>query len=369
MSGYDLADTIDNLGHAFEEFKAGHDARMTDVEKKVGRPLFGVETAAGPSTAERKALDRYLRRGDDTELKAMSVGSDADGGYAVTPALGPDILRVLRDVSPFHGLAGTVTISTDRYSLIQDRGTTAAGAGWVSETAARPATSAPQISVLDIPVREEYAMPELTQQLVDDNQFNLSEWLVNRVGEAFAEQEADAFYNGTGVSTPRGFMNYPTAAVADGTRAWGTLQHVATGVSGGFSATTPWAIFVDMIATLRPQYRQRATWLMSRATFAAVSKFVDTTNRPVVQPNVQAGQPMTIFGFPVVLDERMPGIGANSYPIALGDWQAGYLIVQRQEVRLLRDPYTNRPYIRFYTTRRVGGDVNDQNAIKMVKLA
>jgi HK97 family phage major capsid protein len=275
----------------------------------------------------------------------------------------------MRDVSPFYTLAGTVTISTDRYQLVQDRGATAAGASWVSETGARSATTTPQLAKIEIPVHEIYAMPEATQQLLDDNQFGIEDWLANRVGESFAESEAAAFYNGDGVATPRGFLNYPTAATPDKTRAWGTFEHVATGVSGQFAAVTPWNVFIDVIAALRPQYRARATWLMNRATFAAVSKMVDDNHRPVVQPNVQVGQPMTIYGFPVVVDEQMPAIGANSYSVAFGDFQRGYLIVQRQDIRLLRDAYTNKPYVRFYTTRRVGGDVNDFNAVKLVKFS
>lgn len=346
-------------------------ARMDAVEKKVNRPPIGggADDDDNPKAAEYKAaLNTYLRRGDDRELKAMSVDSDPDGGYAVQPTLSRQIFTVLRTLNPIRQFARVVNVGSDAYEEVQDRAQ-AAGANWVGEREARPATGTPQLAMLRIPVREIYAQPEISQKLLDDNAFDLENWLLGKLGEQFAISEAAAFTTGSSVTKPRGFTTYPTAATADSARAWGTFQHVGTGNSGDFASSNPADVLHDVVDSLAPAYLANARWFMPRTVRTKVRKFKDTTGDYLWQRGLQAGQPDTLLGFPVAIVDDMPALGAGSLSLAFGDMQRGYTIVQRKTIGTLRDPYSNKPLVRFYTTMRVGGDVADFNAIKFVKFS
>jgi HK97 family phage major capsid protein len=220
---------------------------------------------------------------------------------------------------------------------------------------------------LSFPTMELYAMPAATATLLEDSAVNIDEWLAAEVEQAFAVQEGAAFVNGDGSNKPTGFLHYDT--VADASWVWGKLGHVLTGVDGGFPASDPSDVLVDLIYALKAGYRQNGSFVMNRKTQAAVRKFKDEGGNYLWQPPAQAGGRASLMTFPVVEAEDMPDIAEDSLSVAFGDFGRGYLVVDRAGVRVLRDPFTAKPYVLFYTTKRVGGGVQDFDAIKVLKFA
>jgi HK97 family phage major capsid protein len=319
-----------------------------------------------------EAFRKFIRNEDksgfsDLASKGMMVGSDPAGGYAVIPAFSNQITATLKEISPLRSLANVRQISTDSLEEIIDKDD--AEAGWVGETASRPNTSAPDLAKWRITPNELYAMPKASQQLLDDAAIDIGAWLVGKVSTIFAQKEGNAFVNGDGVGKPRGFLSYTTAATADATRAWGVLEHVVTGNASGFKADTDMPIdaLIDLQSKLKSGYRRNATWIMNRKTAATVAKFKDADKNLMWQRSIALGQPDTLLGHPVILDEEMPDLAANAYPVAFGDFRAGYTIVDRLGTRVMRDPYTSRPYVNFYCYKRVSGDVVNFEAIKLLK--
>ncbi len=237
--------------------------------------------------------------------------------------------------------------------------------GWAGETAARPQTSSAQLAELAFPVMELYAMPAATQALLDDSAVDIEAWMSSEIEIAFAEQEGAAFVNGDGVTQPSGFLTAPKAA--DASWSWGKLGYVTTGVSGGFAASGASDVLIDTIYALKAGYRQNASIVMNRKTQNQIRRFKDANGNYLWLPPTGPGQPASLMGYPVVEAEDMPNIGADSFSIAIGDFRAGYLVVDRLGVRVLRDPYSAKPYVLFYTTKRVGGGVQNFEAIKLVK--
>jgi HK97 family phage major capsid protein len=388
---------------AFESFKEVNDERLAQLEKhgadvvteekverinkalnsqkrtldelmlSAARPQLGSETKAANdrNTRERKtAFDTYVRKGDASgfhslELKAMSVGSNPDGGYVVPLEIEQTIDRVLAKASPIRALATVRQIGGNVYRKpisITDPGT-----GWVAETDARPQTSTPTLAALDFQALELYAMPAATQTLLDDAQVDIEQWLADEVQIVFAEQEGTAFVNGNGTTQPKGFLSYTN--VADSGWAWGSIGYIASGAVGGFASSNPSDALLDLAYAPKQAYRANATWMMNRKVEAAIRKFKDSTGNYIWQPGTVAGQSATLFGFPVAVAEDMPDMTANSYSIAFGDFARGYLVVDRVGIRVLRDPYSAKPYVLFYTTKRVGGGVQNFEAIKLMKFA
>jgi HK97 family phage major capsid protein len=368
---------LEEQGAAWAEFRQKQfdplRAAVIELEKGNQRMrVLGGGSAAYDSPAHSKELEAALRdflRGDDRGLKGMMVGSDPGGGYTVIPALSNVMTRVEMDFSPLRQLARIVPIEqADAFEEVVDKDT--AAASWVGETAARPATSAPQMAKLRIPVHEIYAMPEATQSLIDDSQFDIVSWLSEKVGQKFGASEGAAFVTGTGVGQPRGFLTYPTAATADASRDWGTFEHVLSGTNGGFGADPAGAEkLIDVVQTLKAGYRRGAVWLLNKTTAGEVRKLKDTAGRFVWVDSLQPSTPPNLLGYPVVEAEDMPDISTGSLSIAFGNFRRGYTIVDRVGVRLLVDPFTNKPYVRLYTYKRVGGDVNDFHAIKLLKFS
>jgi len=397
----DAQEVYEAMMRTFEDFKSENNARLATIEKRGGdvlieekvaridaaldahqrrldqlslkgaRPALAADSAVRPQPSEHKAaFDAYVRSGASEalrqiETKAMSVGSNPDGGYLVPVELDTVIAERLAMVSPIRGLAAVRSISGNLYK--KPFLTAGPATGWVGETAARPQTTSPQFDVLSFPAMELYAMPAATATLLDDAAVNLDDWLVGEIDQVFAEQEGMAFVNGDGVNKPKGFLNYTTVANAAWT--WGNLGHVATGVAGAFAASNPSDSLVDLIYALKAGYRQNATFVMNRKTQAQVRKFKDSTGVYLWQPPAMASGRASLIGFPLADTEDMPDIAAGSLSIAFGDFKRGYLIVDRQGVRLLRDPYSSKPYVLFYTTKRVGGGVQDFDAIKVLKFA
>jgi HK97 family phage major capsid protein len=329
----------------------------------------GIDVSPEDYAAYARSLNVYMRRGGNTPasvMAAMSVGADPDGGYSVTPDTSGRIVQRIYETSPMRQVASVTTIGTDRLEGFNDLGE--GTAGWVGETAPRPATGTPQLGKYEIPVHELYAFPQATQKLLDDSIFDIEAWLAGKTADKFIRTENAAFLNGDGVLKPRGLLTYPTAVTADATRAWGTFQHILTGTDGTFGATTNGTDkLIDLVYSVKAGYRANANFMMSRATIGAVRKLKDGQGNYAWQPSLSALSGGTILGFNVVEAEDMPAMAADSLSVAFGDFREAYQIVDRVGIRVLRDALTNKPYVGFYTTKRVGGDAISFEAVKFLK--
>ena len=405
---------IEASNTAFEEFKRLNDKRLVLIEKgqggdgdlkaqmdkafkdmaeqkrtiealeaKLRRPHLGGDGKPVDEAAEehRKLFKGYMTKGkgyDEDPLQYMSglavkslgISSGPDGGFAVPKVIDGMIDAVAVNVSPIRQIASVVQISTpDYHKLVDKRGTSS---GWVGETAARAATNTPQLEDINPPMGELYANPQATQQMLDDVFFNAEQWLADSVGLEFARAEGAAFVSGTGVVQPKGFTTYSVAATADATRAFGTLEYLATGASGAFktlsSTVNPADDLYTLVSKLKKAYRTGAQWVMNKSTLFAVMAFKDYQGRYVFSPTTAPGVNDTILGYPVQEAEDMADYTtASAYAIAFGNFKLGYLIVDRVGTRVIRDPFSNKPYVGFYTTRRVGGGCTNTEAIKLLK--
>ncbi len=365
-----IEEKVARIDRAVDEAKSRLDRMMLDGR----RPALGGGPLADPLVEEHKgAFHAYMRGGEAgglkaletraLEAKALSAGSGPDGGYLTPGSVEREVLARLGNISPLRSLATVRLISGASYKGAITK--TAPVTGWVGETATRSQSDSPVLEELDFPALELYALPAATQTLLDDAVVNIDEWLVSEIETAFAEQESKAFVAGSGANQPKGILSYPTAAHS--AWGWGKLGTSVTGVSGAFPASNPADILIDLIYSLKASYRQNGTFLLNRKTQSAVRKLKDTDGHYVWQPPATVDQAASLFSFPVVESEDMPDIGADSLSIAFGDFRRGYLIVDRAGVRVLRDPYSAKPYVLFYTTKRVGGGVQDFDAIKLLK--
>ena len=347
--------------------------RLDEITLKAARPALGGERAAVRNAAaleHKQAFDSYVRSGEAAglralEMKALSVGSNPDGGYLVPPEVETEIGRRLTAISPIRSIAGVRTISGNVYK--KPFMTAGPAVGWVGETDARTQTASPTLDELSFPAMELYAMPAATSTLLEDSAVNIDEWLAQEVEQVFAAQEGAAFVTGDGSNKPKGFLSYTTAANASWS--WGNVGYIASGAAGAFPASSPSDVLVDLIYAVNAGYRQNAVFVMNRKTQSAIRKFKDTAGNYLWQPPAVAGGRASLMTFTVVEAEDMPDIAANSLSIAFGDFNRGYLVVDRAGVTVLRDPYTAKPYVLFYTTKRVGGGVQDFDAIKVMKFA
>ncbi len=314
-------------------------------------------------------VERYLRKGLEAgvELKALSGASDSAGGYAVPEELDSAIERTLTAISPIRAVANVVKVGSAGYRKLVTTGGTPSG--WVAETAGRPETDTPVFAEIAPPFGELYANPAASQAMLDDAAFDVEAWLANEIATEFARAEGAAFVSGNGTNRPKGFLAAPTSAAVDGVRPFGTLQFLTTGVAGGFPASNPQDKLIDFVQTLRSPYRQGAAFVMNSATAARIRKFKTADGAFLWQTGLVAGQPDTLLGYPVVEAEDMPDVAADALAIAFGNFRAGYLIAERAETQILRDPFTNKPFVHFYATKRVGGQVMNSEAIKLLKFA
>jgi HK97 family phage major capsid protein len=273
------------------------------------------------------------------------------------------VMRALRDASPIRAISGVRQVSGNSYK--KPFAITGAATGWVAETGTRAQTNSPTLSELAFTTMELYAMPAATQTLLEDAAVNIDEWVAEEVRIAFAEQENAAFVSGDGTNKPKGFLSY--TMIAEASWAWDKIGYLTTGVSGDLPASDPADKLIDLVYTLKSAYRANAQWVMNRSTQAEIRKIKDGDGNYIWRPGDQAGQGATLMTFPIAETEDMPAIGANSFSIAFGDFGRGYLVVDRLGIRILRDPFSAKPYVLFYTTKRVGGGVQDFNAIKLLK--
>lgn len=414
-------DAIEKVNKAFEEFKSTNDAKLAEIEKKsASDPLLEEKLARieadlqkaqavadeavlaqkrasrivtdakgeqidldekaqkwGESVglkgefnhekleAYKSQFDAYLRKGDQImgaeELKALSVGSDPDGGYTVHPDMSGAMAKKVFDTSPMRAYASIQVIGTDALEGMYDDDESASS--WVNETGARAATDTPQLGVWRIPVHELYANPQATQKLLDDSSINIESWLNEKVAAQMGRTEATAFVTGDGVGKPRGFTTY-----ASGTSIREQVEQVKTGVNGDFPAAPDGGdVLITALYSLKAPYRANASWFMNRTVMAAVRKEKDSDGAYLWSPGIAAGQPATLLGYPVApAFEDMADIATGSLSIAVGDMRTAYQIVDRQGIRILRDPYTNKPYVGFYTVRRTGGGLINGEALKLI---
>ncbi|MEO6014104.1 MAG: phage major capsid protein [Devosia sp.] len=378
---------------AFEEFKRTNDGRLNELEKrggtdaltedKLGRlnqALDNAKSAIDRANLERArprlegggrieigdeykdAFSAYVKRGEE---KALRIGSNPDGGYLVPSETDEAITRLMGALSPIRAIASIRQVSTAVYKKPVTK--TGPAVGWVAETAARPETDHPVIDALSFPTAELYAMPAATAAFLDDAAVDVGQWIAEEVNAAFAQQEGTAFVSGNGTNKPKGFL--AETPIAEASWEWGKLGYVATGAAGAFAASDASDVLVDLVYALKAGYRQNASWVMNRKTQGAIRKLKDDAGNYIWQPAASADGKATLMGFDLVEAEDMPNIAANSFSIAFGDFKRGYLIVDRQGVNVLRDPYSAKPYVLFYTTKRVGGGVQNYDAIKLLKFA
>lgn len=339
--------------------------RLEKVSRAASRPLLdGAGVAAGPEV--KGFVDGYLRHGRETELKSMTTAVGADGGFAVPKEIDAMIARRMVEISPIRSVANVVRTGTSGFRRLISTGGTASG--WVSETGARPETASPKLAEIIPPMGELYANPSATQAMLDDAAFDLEGWLANEIGTEFARAEGAAFINGTGTNQPMGFLSVTASAAGDAARAFGALQFIGSGNATGLGPT-PETKLIDLVCQLKAPLRQGAVWVMNSTTLAAVRKLKSADGAFLWQAGLMDGQPDRLLGYAVIEAEDMPDVAANQFPIAFGNFKAGYLITERRQTTILRDPYTNKPYVQFYATRRVGGQVMDSDAIKLLRIA
>ncbi|KAB2777236.1 MULTISPECIES: phage major capsid protein [Brucella] len=360
-----LRDKVDRINRALDEQKTALDQY---VLKQARPPLGGGAPLA--NMEHKQAFDGYVRRGDEQTLrgieqKAHSYASGPDGGYLVPAELETEIGRRLAILSPIRGISSVRQVSGA--VLKKPFSVSGPATGWVGETDARPQTASAKLAELQFPTMEIYAMPAATSSLLDDAAINVEQWIAEEVEAAFAEQEGAAFVNGDGVNKPRGFLNYES--VADNAWVWGKIGHIATGVAGALPEEDPSDKLIELIYGLRAGYRQNANFVMNRKTQSVLRKLKDKDGNYLWQPPSAVGEKASLMGFGLVEAEHMPDIAADSPAIAFGDFGRGYLVVDRIGVRVLRDPYSAKPYVLFYTTKRVGGGVQDFEAIKLLKFS
>ena len=396
-----VTEAYESLSRTFEAFKATNDERVDQIERRMSadvvtedklaridaavdsalarhemlagkarRPALGLDSKANTENREHKAaFEAYMRGGEAEGLKRleakMAIASGPDGGYLVPLNAEREILRRMASASPIRAIATVRPVSTATFRKAYSA--VGASAGWTG-IAPGPGVAAPQqLSDITFPTFELFAQPAATQTLLDDASVDVERWIAEEAEVAFAEQEGAAFVTGDGVNKPQGFMAVPQ--VANASWAWGSLGTVNSGASGAFASSDPAEALVDLVYALKSGYRQNGTFVMNRRTQSEVRKLKDASGQYVWLPPATAGATATLMTFPVVEAEDMPDIAAGIAAIAFGDFRRGYLVVDRMGIRILRDPFSAKPYVLFYTTKRVGGGVQDFDAIKLLKFA
>ncbi len=341
--------------------------RLTMLDRKstiAARPHLAASTLE--EAPHQKAFDAYVRSGDDDalrglemEAKSLSTAVNSDGGYLVDPQTAEMVKSVLKSTASIRSIASVVNVEANSFDVLIDH--TDVGAGWADETAAATETGTPSIDRISIPLNELSALPKASQRLLDDSAFDVEGWLAGRIADKFARAEAAAFINGDGLDKPKGILSHP--AVDNDVWTWGNVGYVPTGVAGGIDADA----IVDVVYALGAQYRVNGTFVMNSKTAGVIRKLKDADGRFLWSDGLAAGEPARLMGYPVLIAEDMPDPGTDSFSIAFGDFSSGYTIAERPDLRVLRDPFSAKPHVLFYATKRVGGDVSDFAAIKLVK--
>jgi HK97 family phage major capsid protein len=360
--------TLQNLNSAVTAMQA----QMTDIAVKAAAFEIGGGSKVDKDVkAHAEGFNLFFRKGVDAGLRDLEVQarlttqSDPDGGFVVPYEMEQAIDRVLGKMSAMRSLATVRPIGASNYKKLVNKGGTSSG--WIGESGARAETNTPSLVGLDFPVMELYAQPGATQTMLDDASMSIESWLADEVSIEFSEQEGDAFINGNGVSKPRGILSYDM--VANASYAWGKTGFIKTGAAADFAATSPADNLIDLIHSLKRGYRQNGSFVLNDLTVAKIRKFKDVDGQYLWQPSLQLGQPSTLLGYPAETDDHMPDVGAGTFPVAFGDFKRAYLVIDRIGIRVLRDPFTSKPNVLFYTTKRVGGGIQNFEAIKFLKCA
>lgn len=425
-----IGEAIEKIGQTFDEYKTVNDQRLERIEKgagtedldaklakmdealtsfsevksklekvetRIARPGFGAGADGKiviPEEAEyRAAMFDWMRKGvngrddprmvqrmmeagakleardraDGREVRStyVSAGTNTAGGYALPKEIESTIMRLLLDVSPIRGLATVRTIGTTDYHEVVDKN--GQGFGWAGETDTRSQTNTADFADITVTMGTLYAYPWATEESMDDLFFNVEQWLIQSSAEGMAQGEGAAFVSGNGTKKPTGFLTGTPVATADSSRAFGVLQYIASGQAAAMPTNLD--PLYDMIYSLRARYRNNASWVTSKLTLAALRKYKDTTNQYLWQPSIVAGQPDMFMGYGITEAEDMPAIAANAFPLAFGDFREGYLITDRVGMRITRDEITTPGYVKFYVRKRVGGNIRNSQAIKLLKIS
>lgn len=343
--------------------------RLTMLDRKTyspqRSPLGGAVDAGAP---HQKAFNAYLRSGDDDglrglemDVKSLSTAVNSDGGYLVDPQTADSVKSVLNATASIRSIAAVVNVEATSYDVLVDH--TDVGAGWASETASTAESDTPQLDRITIPLHELSALPKASQRLLDDSAFDIEAWLAGRIADKFARAEAAAFVNGDGADKPKGFLRH--ASVDNDVWTWGNLGYIPTGQNGDVNADS----IIDLVYALGAEYRANATFVMNSKTAGLVRKLKDNDGRFLWSDGLAAAEPARLMGYPVLIAEDMPDAVTDAAAIAFGDFANGYTIAERPDLRVLRDPFSAKPHVLFYATKRVGGDVSDFAAIKLLKFA
>ncbi|UPH70912.1 phage major capsid protein [Abyssibius alkaniclasticus] len=375
-------ETKSALGGFLNEFNAFQDelkTRLKEQENRLNmidrksqmtatRPVLSSRTET--DLPHKKAFSAYLRHGDDDALrgliaeeKAMSTAVSGDGGYLVDPQTAERVASVLLGAGSLRSVANVVNVEATAYDVLVDHSDL--GAGWADETTTSTETGTPQFERVSIPLHELSALPKASQRLLDDSAFDVEGWLAGRIADKFARAEGAAFITGDGVDKPRGFLTH--TMTENDSWIWGRIGYVATGAIGDFDASNPADAIVDLVYALGARYRANANFVMNSKTAGAVRKMKDADGRFLWSDGLAAGEPARLMGYPVLIAEDMPDIMPNAAAIAFGDFTAGYTVAERPDLRILRDPFSAKPNVLFYATKRVGGDVSDFAAIKVLR--
>lgn len=385
----DINNKLGEIRTAFEEFKRANDTRLDAIESKGSADVLDTDKVNRINTAitelqnEVKAMQRpaaadaavmedmeyrnayanFVMKGElSPELKAMTVGSNADGGYAVPTILDSAISTKLKMVSPMRQLAKVISVASPNFSHLVNAHNTGMS-GWVGETAARPQTNTPQFISVPVNNGEVYANAAISQFLIDgDAVVNMENLVSDELALEFAKAEGAAFISGDGTNKPSGFLNNTPTATGDDAN----LQYTAGGAAAALNSADA---IIKLFYSLASPYRRNAKFVATSATQAAIRLLKDSTGNYLWGLGLNGSPVPTIMGQEVVECPDMPEIAANSFPLAFGDFNAGYVIIDRRQTITLRDPYTAKPYVLLYAAKRVGGKLVLPEAIKVLKVA
>jgi HK97 family phage major capsid protein/HK97 family phage prohead protease len=356
-----LYQQLNRINESLDEYKSKFDQLETSQQRPMLAENASINTFV--DNEHKAAFNNYIRTGNEANLsmleqKSLSAGSDSDGGYLVTRDTSSRIVKILEELSPMRKIAAVEQISTGSLDIIEDYDK--AQAGWTAETKIVTDTDTPKVNKRNIPVFELFAQPAATQKLIDDSFVDIEKWLAEKLVHSFAKLESNSFIKGDGTTCPRGILTYQ-----DG-KEWGKIQQIKSSNESGFDADSLFNLYFN----LKEQYCQNASFMMNRFTLHYVRTLKDkTSGRYLWSPGLMEGKPDILLGLPVYECADMPIVEKNSLSIALADFKQAYKIVDRQGIRILRDPYTLKPFVKFYTTKRVGGDVTNFEAIKLLKIA
>jgi HK97 family phage major capsid protein len=372
---HEVKQAVEGFVNDFSTFRGEVEKKMQEQEKRMtmmdrksmvaNRPQLAA--AVVQDAPHQKAFDAYVRTGDDDamrgldmEAKSMSTAVNSDGGYLVDPKTAEMVNSVLRNAASIRSIASVVHVEATSYDVLIDH--TDIGAGWATETDPSTETSTASIDRITVPLHELSALPKASQRLLDDVAFDIESWLAGRIADKFARAEAAAFINGDGVDKPTGFLTH--TAVDNDVWAWGNLGYVPSGTAGAVDGDA----IVDLVYALGAEYRANGTFVMNSKMAGQIRKLKDADGRFLWSDGLASGEPARLMGYPVLIAEDMPDPATDSFSLAFGDFGAGYTVAERPDLRVLRDPFSAKPHVLFYATKRVGGDVSDFAAIKLLKL-